>query len=785
MARLPLPDDALIDRYGPHRNDAPPDGWQAVEVFDRQVKTHCCFCGQQCGIILNVADDKVVGFEPRYDFPFNEGKLCPKGVKRYLQDNHPDRLLDPLVRTDAGFAPTTWDDALDRTVGELRRIQAAHGPDAVAVYGGASLTTEKAYLLGKLARLGLGTRHIDYNGRLCMVSAGVGYKKAFGVDRAPNPWSDIRETDVVFVIGANVAECAPITTSYIWRARDHGAKLIVADPRVTPIARTADMFLGLRPCTDSALLSAMLHHVVARGMVDHDFVAAHTEGFEAAIEAVEQQTPTWAAAITGVPAARIEEAAEMWGSAATGMLLHARGLEHQSKGVVNVSAAINLALASGRIGKPGCGPNMITGQGNGQGGREHGQKCDQLPGGRNLADPQHRAEVSAVWGCDPDELPAPGYSAYEIMEAIERGEIKGLLSICFNPLISLPDTARTRAALEKLEHFTVIDFFLSESARHADVVLAGSLHEEDEGVVASAEGRVVKINAAVPPPGNARSDTEIIVDIGRRLGAERYFPFETNREVFEELRRASAGGVVDYAGISWERLEAEDGIFWPCPSEDHPGTPRLFEDLTFPTPSGRARFVPTPWRPPAEETDHDYPTWFTTGRVISQYLSGEQTRRIGKLVDQYPEPLCEIHPRFAEFLGITSGDVVRVTSRRGSIELPARVTSTIRPDTVFIPYHWGGRKAANQLTNPVLDPESKIPEYKVCAVRVERVRAGGPVTDERDVSVTTPSDGSGSADPPDATGARSTAEAAGSGQSPGGISGDPGDASTHEEEPRA
>jgi len=736
MARPPVDAAVLAERFGPHANDAPVDGWASTVPVDREVATHCCFCGQQCGIVLKVANDRVVGFEPRYDFPFNEGKLCPKGVKRYLQDNHPDRLLRPLVRTSDGFSPTSWDDALGRTVGELRRIQAEHGPDAVAVYGGASLTTEKAYLLGKLARLALGTRHIDYNGRLCMVSAGSGYKKAFGIDRAPNPWSDIPEAEVVFVIGANIAECAPITTGYIWRARDRGARLIVADPRVTPIARTADIFLGLRPGTDSALLSAMLHHVIARGLVDDAFVAAHTEGFDAAVEAVEDQTPQWAAGITGVPAGRIEEAAEVWGGAATGMLLHARGLEHQSKGVVNVSSAINLALACGRIGRPGCGVNMITGQGNGQGGREHGQKCDQLPGGRQLGDPDDRAAVAAVWGVDPDDLPAPGYSAYEILEAIERGEIRGLFSICFNPLISLPDTARTRAAFDKLEHLTVVDFFLSETAHHADVVLAGSLHEEDEGVVATAEGRVVKINAAVPPPGDARRDTDIIIEVGRRLGAERHFAFADNRAVFEELRRASAGGVVDYGGITWERLEAGDGVFWPCPSVDHPGTPRLFEDLAFHTPSGRARFVPTPWRPPAEETDRDFPTWFTTGRVVSQYLSGEQTRRIGPLVDQYPEPLCEVHPRFAEVLGVTDGDVVRVTSRRGSIDLPARVTSTIRPDTVFVPYHWGGRQAANQLTNPVLDPESKIPEFKVCAVRVERVGPGAGTTDDRDVAVT-------------------------------------------------
>ena len=736
MARPPADDAVLTDRFGPHRSDTPPGGWASTAPVDREVRTHCCFCGQQCGIVLKVAGERVVGFEPRYDFPFNQGKLCPKGVKRYLQDNHPDRLLDPLVRTERGFAPTSWDDALGRTVGELRRIQAEHGPDAVAVYGGASLTTEKSYLLGKLARLALGTRHIDYNGRLCMVSAGTGYKKAFGIDRAPNPWSDIPEAEIVFVIGANIAECAPITTGYIWRARDRGARLVVADPRLTPIARTADVFLGLRPGTDSALLSGMLHHVIARDLVDDAFVDAHTEGFEEAIEAVQHQSPAWASTVTGVPAVRIEEAAELWGTAGTGMLLHARGLEHQSKGVVNVSAAINLALACGRIGRPGCGVDMITGQGNGQGGREHGQKCDQLPGGRHLGDPDDRAAVAAVWGCDPDDLPQPGYSAYEILEAIERGEIKGLLSICFNPLISLPDTARTRAALDRLEHLTVIDFFLSETARHADVVLAGSLHEEDEGVVATAEGRVVKINAAVAPPGNARRDTDVLVDLGRRLGAAAYFDFADNRDVFEELRRASAGGVVDYAGITWERLEAEDGVFWPCPSVDHPGTPRLFEDLRFHTPSGRARFVPTPWRPPAEETDHEYPTWFTTGRVVSQYLSGEQTRRIGPLVDQYPEPLCEMHPRFAEFLGVADGDIVRVTSRRGTIELPARVTATIRPDTVFVPYHWGGRKAANQVTNPALDPESKIPEFKVCAVRVERIGPGHGVTDERDIGLT-------------------------------------------------
>jgi assimilatory nitrate reductase catalytic subunit len=735
MARPPLSDAELVARYGPHLNQAPPGGWDADLQIDREVRTHCCFCGQQCGIILKVHDEQVVGFEPWYEFPFNEGKLCPKGVKRYLQGNHPDRLLDPLVRGDDGFHTAGWDDALDRVASEIRRIQDQHGPDSVAVLNGASLTTEIAYLMGKFSRLAVGTRHLDYNGRLCMVSAGHAYTKAFGIDRALNPWSDLPLADVLFIAGANIAECAPITTSYVWRARDRGAKVIVADPRVTPLARTADVFLGLRPGTDSALMGTILHVLIERDLVDHEFIEAHTEGFVAAASAVRDYTPEWGAGVTGVPQARIEEAAELWGSAAGGMMLHARGIEHHTKGVDNVSSCINLALACGRVGRPGSGACMITGQGNGQGAREHGAKSEQLPGMRSIDDPEARSYLASVWGCSPDDLPGRGLSAEEIVKAIDAGEIKGLLSICFNPLVSLPDTALTRRALERLEFFGVIDFFMSETARCADVVLPGSLHEEDDGIVTTAEGRVVKINAAVPPPGRARHDLDIVCDLARRLGAGRYFDFDGPEAVFEELRRATKGGVADYSGITWQRLEDEMGIFWPCPDESHPGTPRLFEDLHFNTPSGRARFVPVTYKPPAEVVDDEYPIWYTTGRVISQYLSGTQTRRIAALVEQYPEPLCEIHPRLADEHGIATGDLVRVTSRRGTITVAANVVTTIRPDTVFIPYHWAGALAANQLTNPVLDPESKIPEFKVCAVRLERVGPGRATVDERDLAL--------------------------------------------------
>jgi assimilatory nitrate reductase catalytic subunit len=723
VAKAPSP-EALQEKFGPTLKYTPPGGWKRESNDELLVKTHCCFCGQQCGIQLRVRDNRVVGFEPWEDFPFNQGKLCPKGVKRYLQGSHPDRLMDPLMRAGDGFRTATWDEALDFTARRLSELQKKYGPDAVAVYGGASLTTEKAYLVGKFARVGLGTRHIDYNGRLCMVSAGTAYKGVLGVDRAPNPWSDIAAADVIMAIGANIGECAPITTDYIWRARDKGAKFIVADPRFTPIARNADLYLPLRPGTDLALLMGMLHVIIRDGLTDRPYIEAFTSGFEKTEESVKDWTPLRAAEISGVAPEAIEKAAHLIGESRRSMIMHARGLEHQSKGVENCEAALAIALATGNMGREGAGAVMITGQGNGQGGREHGQKCDQLPGQRSLTDPAAREHVAGVWGVTPESLPQPGYTAVEIMNAVHSGEIKGLLSICFNPLVSLPDANFTREALEKLEFFGVIDFFLSETAAHADVVLAGSLQEEEEGVTANVEARVVHVQKAVDPPGNARLDSEIICDLARRLGKAEYFPFKQPREIFEELRRASQGGLADYYGITYERIDREKGVFWPCPSLEHPGTPRLFEDGRFYHADGKAHFPGLLWRESGDPVDGQFPIYLTTGRVVSQYLSGTQTRRIGPLVDQYPEPKLEIHPKLADTHGIATGDKVTVTSRRAEITLPAMVVRTIRPDTVFIPYHWPGDKSANRLTHRTLDPRSKIPEFKVSACRIAKANGG-------------------------------------------------------------
>ncbi len=731
MATVPVPLEDIIARFGPSLNFPNPGGVPGRDEPDEVVKTHCCFCGMQCGIKLLVKDDRVVGFEPWEEFPFNQGRLCPKGVQRYLQNDHPDRLLSPLQRVEGkGFLPTDWETAMSRVTSEIQRIQAEHGPHAFAMLSGVSLTNEKSYLVGKFARLALKTRNLDYNGRLCMVSAGAGNKKAFGLDRGSNNYSDLAHAEVIMICGTNVSETFPTLTHWIWQARDNGGKLIVVDPRLTPIARTADLHLPIRPGRDSALYGAILHQLIKHDWLDHEFIANHTTDFEKAKEAVKDYDLDWAEKTTGIPKEKIELAAQWWGPAKTSFLLHARGIEHQSKGVENVLGCINLVLATGRIGRPYCGYATITGQGNGQGGREHGHKCDQLPGNRDIENPEHRQYISDVWGIDEKDLPGKGLTAYEIMEAIDRGEIKGLLSICFNPLVSLPNSNLIRRALEKLDFYTAIDFFLNETARHADIILPGSLHEEEEGTVTTAEGRVVRIRKAVNPPGDARSDTSILLELARRLGAGDKFQFESSEAIFNELRVASKGGTADYNGITYQKIEDNMGVFWPCPTEDHPGTPRLWEDRKFKTPDGRAHFHGVPYRDPGEVTDEEYPIILTTGRVVSQYLSGSQTRRIGKLVMQYPEPLLEIHPKLAAQYGITDRELVTLRTRRGEAQFPAQLVETIREDTVFVPYHWSGKKSVNQLTSGHLDPISKIPEFKVCACRLEPTGTTAPGSEE-------------------------------------------------------
>ncbi|KOU56812.1 nitrite reductase [Streptomyces sp. MMG1533] len=710
--------------------------------------THCPYCALQCGMNLTATPDGTVEVSERADFPVNRGALCGKGRTAPAVLSSRVRLTSPLVRSEGTLVPASWDEALDRIAEGLSRTRTEHGPDACGVFGGGGLTNEKAYTLGKFARVVLGTSQIDYNGRFCMSSAAAAGIKAFGLDRGlPFPLEDIPKTGCVILVGSNLAETMPPSLRFFNELRENGGTLIVIDPRRTKTAEQADLHLAPRPGTDLALALGLLHLVVAEGRVDEEYVRERTAGWDEARAAAMAHWPEYVERITGVSVPQLRETVRMFCEPESAMVLTARGPEQQSKGTDTVGAWINLCLATGRAGRPLSGYGCLTGQGNGQGGREHGQKADQLPGYRKLDDPAARRHVAEVWGVDPDSLPGPGRSAYELLDALGT-DIKSLLLMASNPVVSAPRAAHIEERIKSLDFLAVCDVVLSETAALADVVLPVTQWAEETGTMTNLEGRVLLRKRAITPPEGIRSDLEVMHELAARLGVEKGFPTDPE-EVFEELRRASAGGPADYSGITYRRLAEENGVFWPCPAADvdesedacldaradddpaqdddtagavHPGTPRLFLDR-FATPDGRARFVPVSHRAIAEEPDDDYPVLLTTGRVVAQYQSGAQTRRVDELNTAAPGPFVELHPRLAERLGAAEGDPVAVVSRRGRAVAPARITTTIRPDTVFMPFHWPGEGRANTLTNPALDPTSRMPEFKACAVRVEAVEA--------------------------------------------------------------
>lgn len=699
---------------------------------DTVTPTHCPYCALQCGMNLTPSPDgRAVEVSERADFPVNRGALCGKGRTAPAVLSSGVRLTSPLVRSEGGaLVPASWEEALGRVAGGFGRTRAEYGADAVGVFGGGGLTNEKAYSLGKFARVVLGTSQIDYNGRFCMSSAAAAGGRAFGLDRGlPFPLEDIPRTGCVILVGSNPAETMPPSLRYFTELRENGGTLIVVDPRRTRTAEHADLHLAPRPGTDLALALGLLHLIVAEGRTDEAYVRERTAGWEETRAAAMAHWPEYVERITGVSVPELREAVRLFCEPEAAMVLTARGPEQQSKGTDTVGAWINLCLATGRAGRPLSGYGCLTGQGNGQGGREHGQKADQLPGYRKLTDPAARAHVAEVWGVDPDSLPGPGRSAYELLDALGT-DIRSLLLMGSNPVVSAPRAAHVEERIRSLDFLAVCDVVLSETAALADVVLPVTQWAEETGTTTNLEGRVLLRRRALTPPAGVRSDLEVMHELAARLGGERNlekgFPTDPE-EVFEELRRASAGGPADYSGITYRRLAEENGVFWPCPaSEDpgtgvHPGTPRLFLDR-FATGDGRARFVPVAHRAIAEEPDDEYPVLLTTGRVVAQYQSGAQTRRVDELNAAAPGPFVELHPRLAERLGAAEGEPVAVVSRRGRAVAPARITTAIRADTVFMPFHWAGEGRANTLTNPALDPTSRMPEFKACAVRLEAVR---------------------------------------------------------------
>ncbi|MFL4480486.1 molybdopterin oxidoreductase family protein [Paeniglutamicibacter sp. ORCA_105] len=697
--------------------------------------THCPYCALQCGISLDPSPGAGAR-EPVLltgrDFETNAGALCRKGYSAANLLNHPERLGSPLLRRpDGGFDPVGWEEALDLLASRAASIRKEHGADAVAVFGAGGLTNEKAYQLGKFARLALGTSRIDYNGRFCMSSAAAAGNRAFGLDRGlPFPLADLDVASMILMLGSNVAETMPPFVRHLENARASGG-LIVVDPRRSATAELcaggSGWHLQPTPGTDLQLLLGLAHVLLAESLVDGHYLATRTNGLAELRASVGSWWPERVATITGVPAAEIRRTARALATAATAAktggggvyILTGRGVEQHANGTDTTTAAINLALLLGLPGTLAGGFGTITGQGNGQGGREHGQKSDQLPGYRKITDPAHREHVARVWGVAPETIPGPGIPATELLHTLgtENGA-RMLMVHASNPVVSSPDASKVLAGLRRLDFLVVCDFFLSETAAEADLVLPVLQWAEEEGTMTNLEGRVLRRRAALAPPEGARGELWIMAELAKRLDSPGTFSADA-REVFEELRLASAGGLADYSGVDWDDLDAGAAVYWPC-SAGHEvsrvpgqrsGTPRLFLE-GFAHPDGKALLVPVHSRARVEALHADGQLALVTGRLLEHYQSGAQTRRVAELARAAPEARLEIHPGTARAHGITEGQRVAVRNVRGEVVARAALSTAVRLDTVFLPFHFAGAQNANLLTGSQVDPLSAMPEFK-------------------------------------------------------------------------
>ncbi|HEX5857196.1 MAG TPA: molybdopterin oxidoreductase family protein [Microbacterium sp.] len=694
--------------------------------------SHCPYCALQCAMTLTRTDavagaagavaSPPVAIEGR-DFPTNRGGLCKKGWTAAEVLVAPDRLRTPLVRGEDGeLRPASWDDALNLVASSLSRIRAEHGADAVAVFGGGGLTNEKAYQLGKFARLALGTSRIDYNGRFCMSSAAAAGNRAFGIDRGlPFPLEHLDEASTILLLGTNVAATMPPFVGHLAGAQAAGG-LIVVDPRRTATARLADEGRGLHvqptPGTDLALLLGITHVVLAEGLADDEYLATRTSGVDALRRSVAGWWPERVQSVTGVPVVTIRRVARRLAAGGGVYILTGRGVEQHVDGTDTATAAINLALALGLPGRGDSGYGTLTGQGNGQGGREHGQKCDQLPGYRKITDPAARAHVAAVWGVEPETIPGPGLPAVELLASLgtPRGP-RAMLVHGSNLVVSAPNAGDVRAALGRLDLLVVSDFFLSETAALADVVLPVTQWAEEEGTMTNLEGRVLRRRRAAEPPAGIRDELWIMAELARRLDAPGTYSTDPEA-VFEELRLASAGGIADYSGIDYALLDAGVAAHWPYPAGST-GSPRLFADR-FWHDDGRARIVAVSPATVDERIPAAGELILITGRLLEHYQSGAQTRRVPELAAAQPEVRVSLHPATAQTLGILDGDMLELDNVRGAMRGRAALSTDLRPGTVFVPFHYGGDGAANLLTSDRVDPISAMPEFKTGVVRVRR-----------------------------------------------------------------
>jgi formate dehydrogenase major subunit len=683
----------------------------------KHVDSLCPYCGVGCQLTYRVRGNAIVGVDGR-DGPANHGRLCVKGRFGYDYVRHAQRLTKPLIRkpgvaksvdnTLADFREASWEEALDFAAEGLRRILARDGKYALAGFGSAKGSNEEAYLFQKLVRTGFGTNNVDHCTRLCHASSVAALLEGLGSGAVSNPVADVGHADVIVVIGANPTVNHPVAATWMKNAVERGATLIVMDPRETELARHATYALQFKPDSDVALLNAIAHVVVTEGLTNEAFIAERTEGFEAFRANVLAATPEAMAPVCGIDAETIRAVARTYARSPAAMIFWGMGVSQHTHGTDNVRCLIALALMTGQIGRPGTGLHPLRGQNNVQGASDAGLIPMMLPDYGRVADDAVRARFEALWGAPLD--PQPGLTVVEILDAANRGEIKGMYILGENPAMSDPDLAHARAGLAALEHLVVQDLFLTETAALADVVLPASGFAEKTGTFTNTDRTVQLGRAAIAPPGEARQDLWIVQEIARRLGLD--WRYAGPQEVFEEMRRA----MPSIAGISWERLAREDAVTYPCKDAADPGQPVIFTER-FPTASGRGRFVPAQFRPAAELPDADYPFVLITGRVLEHWHTGAMTRRSAALDALEPEAHIDAHPDDLAALGWQAGGFVTLETRRGKVSARARADAGLARGTLFMPFCYA-EAAANLLTNPVLDPFGKIPEFKYCAARL-------------------------------------------------------------------
>ncbi|KAA5843384.1 molybdopterin-dependent oxidoreductase [Pseudomonas chlororaphis] len=695
----------------------------------------CCYCGVGCGVLIEHDGERILGVSGDPSHPANHGKLCSKGSTLHLTGDLAARALYPELRLGKALARsrTDWDSALEHAANLFAETIAEHGPDSVAFYISGQLLTEDYYAFNKLARALVGTNNIDSNSRLCMSSAVVGYKRSLGADAPPCSYEDLELSDCVMIVGSNMAYAHPVLFRRLEQAKRlrPQLKVIVIDPRRTDTCDLADLHLAILPGTDVALFHGILHLLLWQDWIDRDFIQAHTEGLAELKNLVHDYTPHMVAQLCGISVEQLRQCAEWVGTSPSFLSLWCMGLNQSSAGSAKNSALINLHLATGQIGRPGAGPFSLTGQPNAMGGRETGSLSNLLPGHRDAANPEHRAEVAAYWGVE--QLPAnPGLTAIELFEQLRGGKIKALWIACTNPAQSLPDQNAVREALLACPFVVLQEAFrTTETATFADLLLPAASWGEKEGSVTNSERRISHVRRAVAAPGEARPDWAITLDFARRLEQRlrpqrpSLFALDTPAQLFDEYKLLTRGRDLDLSGISHALIDRIGPQQWPFPAGAEQGTPRLYVDGHFPTASGRAHFVSDPYRAAKEQRDARFPLTLITGRLRDQWHGMSRTGTAAQLFGHVSEAVLSLHPDELRRQNLQAGDLVSLKSRRGSVTVAVADDDSVRPGQAFLPMHWGDRflkGGVNAVTQPAFDPLSKQPELKHSGVRLEPVQ---------------------------------------------------------------